>query len=256
MPDYHSFISRIYSKLGIDLSLYKEAQMKRRLTSLRNKHGFSDFSTYFHALNQDEQLLHEFTDRITINVSEFFRNPKRWDVLRKSIIPSLIKNKQKLSIWSAACSTGEEPYSIAILFKEYFPKIDIKILATDIDENILGKAKQGIYKEQSLKEIQDILKRKYFKPEHHLYKVDPSIKANITFKKHNLLADPYPPNIDLILCRNVLIYFTDDAKESIYMKFGKSLQKNGFLFVGSTEQIFNPNYYGLHLYDTFFYQKS
>lgn len=72
MPDYHSFISRIYSKLGIDLSLYKEAQMKRRLTSLRNKHGFSDFSTYFHALNQDEQLLHEFTDRITINVSEFF----------------------------------------------------------------------------------------------------------------------------------------------------------------------------------------
>src|SRR5699024_10252812 len=130
--DYYSFINNIHNKLDIDLYLYKENQMKRRLTTLRNKRGFSNFKTYYEALRKDEQLLEEFIDRITINVTEFYRNPKRWDVLQKDIFPKLIKQSQTLNIWSAACSTGEEPYSIALMLTEYFPHVSFNILATDL----------------------------------------------------------------------------------------------------------------------------
>src|SRR5690625_5274027 len=107
--DYNKFTGSILKKTGIDLKLYKERQMKRRITWLRDKRGYPDFSAYFKALAKDEELLTEFTDRITINVSEFYRNPKRWLVLKDKILPSLLKENKKFrfTIWSAACSTGE-----------------------------------------------------------------------------------------------------------------------------------------------------
>ena len=107
---------------------------------------------YYNALLNDTTLLEEFVDRITINVSEFYRNPRRWEVLKDKIIPELTKKKQ-LNIWSAACSTGEEPYSLLIMMKDHFPDVKVSVLATDIDEKILEKAQQGIYKEQALKEL-------------------------------------------------------------------------------------------------------
>jgi len=254
--DYIQFISRINRKLGIDLSLYKEAQMKRRITSLRNKRGYTDFVSFYRALEEDETLLEEFTKRLTINVSEFYRNPKRWDVLEKEIITLLVTKKNKLTIWSAACSTGEEPYSISMLLSETFPDIQATIIATDIDEFVLKQAKQGVYQEQSLKNLSPYFKKKYFTHENNLYYINKSVKNTIAFKKHNLLADHYPENVDLLICRNVLIYFTDQAKEIIYQKFSSSLNEQGILFVGSTEQIFNSDRYNLKLFDTFFYQKN
>lgn len=255
--DYEKFIAKIKGKLGIDLNLYKEAQMKRRITSLRDKKGFNDFLSYFSALEKNKELMDEFTKRLTINVSEFYRNAKRWDVLQEKIIPLLLEKPQKqLTLWSAACSTGEEPYSLAILLNEYFPNVSIKIIATDIDDTVLKQAKQGVYPKQALKNLPDHLKNKYFDFEHNLYHVKSSIKKHIEFRKHNLLADPYPKNIDLLVCRNVLIYFTDEAKSSIYRNFSASLVNKGVLFVGSTEQIFNSDQYNLSLIDTFFYQKG
>ncbi|WP_047980046.1 CheR family methyltransferase [Ornithinibacillus contaminans] len=254
--DYHLFTENIYMKFGIDLKQYKEAQMKRRLTSLRDKRGFHDFQKYYIALTKETELLHEFMDRITINVSEFYRNPKRWEVLKDTIIPLIKPNQGELKIWSAACSTGEEPYSIAILLKEYFPGIQPTILATDIDEKVLERAKTGAYLEQALKDLPKSLKQKYFTKNGELFEVDPTLKRLINFKKHNLLEDNYPKNVDLIVCRNVLIYFTDQAKDKIYHNFATSLSQNGVLFVGSTEQIFSPNKFGLKLIDTFFYQKE
>lgn len=252
---YTEFIALIKKKLGIDLSLYKEAQMKRRIISLRSKRGFKDFTSYYHALNNDADLLQEFTDRLTINVSEFYRNPQRWSVLQNKVLPMLFENKRKINIWSAACSTGEEPYSLAIMLKEFFPNKEVSIIATDIDENILKKAKEGVYQKQAVKDMPKPLIEKYFKKENELFYVDSSIKNSITFKKHNLLADRYFKNIDLLVCRNVLIYFTDEAKFEIYRNFSESLVDNGILFVGSTEQIFTPDQYHFSLYDTFFYQK-
>lgn len=255
LDDYLEFIQKVNKKYDIDLSLYKETQMKRRITTLRDKRGFSSYVQYYEAMNKDVELQIEFIDRLTINVSEFFRNIKRWDVLKDKVIPHISHNKSRISIWSAACSTGEEPYSIAILFKEYFPHVQIEILATDIDDKALSKAKEGLYFEQSLKEVPPSLKQKYFTKTQAKYKVDPALRRNITFKKHNLLAERYPTNYDLIICRNVLIYFTDEAKEQIYTGFSNSLINQGVLFVGSTEQIFSPEKYNFKLLDTFFYQK-
>ncbi|MFZ3578165.1 CheR family methyltransferase [Virgibacillus sp. DJP39] len=257
MPErYSEFIIHIKRKLGIDLGLYKETQMKRRIISLRNKRGYTNFESYGAAMDHDPILLQEFIDRLTINVSEFYRNPKRWDVLCNEILPSLLQGTREINIWSAACSTGEEAYTLAMLAAEFFPKHSVKITATDIDEQALAKAKQGIYQVQALKDLPAKLKDKYFSVNHGLYHVDSDLKKMIHFKKHNLLADKYPSNMDLIVCRNVLIYFTDNAKEIIYNNFSKSLKGKGVLFVGSTEQIFTPKIYDLELLDTFFYQKS
>lgn len=254
--EYSEFILHIKRKLGIDLSLYKEKQMKRRVTSLRNKRGYSNFHTYGLAMDQDQPLLQEFVDRLTINVSEFYRNPKRWQVLQQKILPMLFEQTKEIKIWSAACSTGEEAYSLAMMVLEYFPKLSCKIIATDIDDQALVQARQGIYQEQALKELPTGLKNKYFTVQHGLYHVNPELKKIIQFKKHNLLADQYPNKVDLIVCRNVLIYFTDGAKETIYANFSKALLNSGVLFVGSTEQIFTPQTFNLLLIDTFFYQKN
>lgn len=253
---YEGFIQNIKKMTGIDLSLYKEGQMKRRLTSLYEKKGYKSFQEYFHAIQSSKDILNEFLDRMTINVSEFYRNQKRWDVLEKKILPSLISSSSKLKVWSAACSTGEEPYTIAMILSKFLPLHQIQVLATDIDENVIARAKLGIYPERSLAEVPEDMKKKYFKLEGNgHYKVADEIKRTVTFKKHNLLGEPFDSNYDLIVCRNVLIYFTEEAKNTLYYKFSSALKKNGVFFVGSTEQIFNPNKYQLETLDTFFYKK-
>ncbi|HIV75423.1 MAG TPA: chemotaxis protein CheR, partial [Candidatus Pseudogracilibacillus intestinigallinarum] len=145
MTDYEQFIAKVYDKTGIDLQLYKEQQMRRRLTSLRNKRGYTTFSQYFDAMVKNETLMEEFMDRMTINVTEFYRNPRRWNVLQEKVIPKLTEGKRQMKIWSAACSTGEEPYSLAIMLKEYFPQLRVTILATDLDDEALKRAKEAKY---------------------------------------------------------------------------------------------------------------
>lgn len=256
MPDYQAFTEMIKKKTKIDLNLYKEVQMKRRLTSLRDKKGFTTFRSYYQAIDKDHELMEEFLDKMTINVSEFFRNSKRWDVLENKILPDMLKKKSKLKIWSAACSTGDEPYTIAMILKQYIDLKNVSILATDIDDKILERAKQGIYTERALKEVPQDFKDKFFVHKDSLYIIDDQLKKSITFKKHNLLNDPFPQGFDLIICRNVMIYFTDEAKTQIYGKFSESLVDEGVFFVGSTEQIFSPEKYKLKLLDTFFYTKQ
>ncbi|AGE63921.1 hypothetical protein Bateq7PJ16_2526 [Bacillus subtilis] len=255
MDTYSVFTTKWKQLTGVDLTLYKEAQMKRRLTSLYEKKGFQSFKDFAAALEKDQALLNETLDRMTINVSEFYRNYKRWEVLETAILP-LIKTSRPLKIWSAACSTGEEPYTLAMLLDQQKGLPGYQILATDIDEKALEKAKKGVYQERSLQEVPLSVKDRYFTQNaNRSYEVKPEIKKNITFKKHNLLADRYEQDFDLIVCRNVFIYFTESAKEELYLKMAHSLKKNGVLFVGSTEQIFNPEKFGLVPADTFFYQK-
>lgn len=252
MSDYLSFIEKIHRKTGIDLSLYKEAQMKRRLTSLRERRGFSSFGDYYLAMEKDQLLFEEFLQRMTINVSEFFRNPKRWDVLENRIIPRLLQQKTPLKIWSAACSTGEEPYTLAIMLDTILQKEKVSILATDIDAAILERAKVGFYPERSIKEVPLNVLSKYFIKEPLGYKVQDDIKKRIQFKQHNLLSTTYDTGFDLIVCRNVMIYFTEEAKDQLYKKFNDALKPGGVLFVGSTEQIYNPQKYNFVTEDTFF----
>jgi chemotaxis protein methyltransferase CheR len=252
---YEQFIIQIKRKTGIDLSLYKEVQMKRRLKSLYEKKGFSSFQDFYKEINKNQNLLVEFLDRLTINVSEFFRNYKRWEVLESKILPQILKNNKHPKIWSAACSTGEEAYTIAMIVSCLIGFSDSRILATDIDGNALARAKNGVYSEKSVNEVPESFKQRYFKQHGEYYYISNEIKKMVTFKKHNLLADPFEGPYDLIICRNVLIYFTEEAKSKLYQKFSSALKKDGILFVGSTEQIFNPGLYDFKTEETFFYQK-
>lgn len=253
--DYEGFKLQVYELTGVDLSMYKQNQMKRRIDSFITKCGCEGYEEYFNILQQDKTNLYDFKSYITINVTEFYRNPLQWEALINDILPNLISSGRKLKVWSAACSTGDEAYSLAIALKSVIPVGQIEIIATDIDKDILIKAKEGRYIEKNLCNIPQKYIDKYFVKEGEEYLIVEDIKKCVNFKEHNLLQDSYPSDIDLIVCRNVLIYFTEEAKRDIYGKFNKSLSENGVLFVGSTEQIIMSQEYGFESNKIFFYNK-
>ena len=252
---YDKFKKDIYALTKIDLNAYKEKQMKRRIDNLITKRKMKTYDEYVAALKVNPILFDEFVSYLTINVSEFYRNPEQWDYLEKKVFPDLIsKYGHGIKIWSAACSTGDEPYSLVMLLSKFLPLDKIKILATDIDEQVIAKAKVGIYEKGSLKALPEEFIKKYFvKLTETSYQIKEEIKKCVEFKKSNLLKDPYPTGCHLIVCRNVLIYFTEEAKLDVYRKFNTSLVSGGILFVGSTEQI--PGYRVLNYSSpkTFFY---
>lgn len=254
--DFLLFIKSVKDYTRIDLAQYKEAQMKRRLTTLRLKRGYDDFKAYFQAMKQSKEMLNEFLDRMTINVSEFWRNRQRWEVLQKHFVPEMAKQSSRIKCWSAACSTGEEPYTLAMLMDELHLLDRVDIHATDIDDNVLAGAQAGMYLERSFREMTEAEKKTYFRETGGRFAVDAKLKSPIRFKKHNLLLDPYGSDFHLIICRNVLIYFTESAKHEIYQKFAQALRPGGILYVGSTEQIFRADQYGLESTETFFYRKK
>jgi len=255
--DFTQFIASIKAKTKIDLAQYKEAQMKRRLTTLRSKYGYESFAAYWAAIQKDSKLMDEFLDRVTINVSEFWRNPTRWETLEKNFFPAMLQAGGRIKLWSAACSTGEEPYTLAMIAARQQVLDRVSILATDLDNVVLAKAMKGSYPERAIRDVPADYAREYIvekAPDH--FEVVSRLKQAITFKQQNLLNDAFDSGYDLIVCRNVMIYFTEEAKQLLYHKFAKALKPGGILFVGSTEQIFNPSQYGLEPADTFFYRKS
>lgn len=253
--NYEGFKAQVLILTGINLSAYKENQMKRRIDALIKKNQCNHYEEYVHLLKSDRKVLEDFVAYLTINVTEFFRNPSQWEVLEKQIFPLLLEKKRSIKIWSAACSTGDEPYSIAMTLSQLLPLNQIQIVATDIDKEVLAKAQEGFYLERNLVNLPKSFKDRYMAPVEGGYKVKDELKRCITFKQHNLLKDVYPSNIDLIVCRNVLIYFTEDAKRDIYMNFNRSLVDQGILFVGSTEQIIMCQEFGFEPNKIFFYQK-
>lgn len=254
---YEVFKDDVLRLTKIDLNAYKERQMKRRIDSLITKNHYTTYKQYVEALKKDKALFDEFVNYLTINVSEFYRNPEQWVLLEKQILPDILKKTPSLKVWSAACSTGDEPYSLVMLLSKFMPLTKIKIIATDIDKQVLDKARLGLYNIKSLKGLPDEFLRKYFtKVNETNYQISDDIKKCVEFKEHNLLKDPYPDRCDLIVCRNVLIYFTEEAKEEVYRKFNTALKPGAFLFVGSTEQIIQPEKLGYNTYQSFFYLKK
>lgn len=255
MEGYEKFKKNILKLTGLNLSFYKERQMKRRIESLINRNHFDSYDSYFLELKRNSELFDEFINYLTINVSEFYRNPEQWDVLNKTILPKLLKNTSRPKFWSAACSTGEEPYTLVMVLSEHMPLSRINVLAVDIDENAISRAKQGVYSKKSLRKLPKRFVKKYFEEIGRSYKISDKIKSRVKFKKMNLLEDTYPSRCDLIVCRNVMIYFTEPAKDQMYTKFSNALNKDGVLFVGSTEQIIMPEKYNFKSNHTFFYKK-
>lgn len=254
--DYEYFKNAIYEMTKIDLNAYKEKQMKRRIDTLIEKYKIVGYDKYVKLLKEDKEKFEEFVSYLTINVSEFYRNPEQWDLMDKEIIPELIgKFGKNLKIWSAACSTGDEPYSLVMALSRHIPLNQIKIFATDIDKQILEKAKLGLYNEKSIANVPKDLKEKYFEKVGLSYRIKDEIKSRVEFKQHNLLKDSFPTGVHMIVCRNVLIYFTEEAKDKVFRDFCSSLQKSGILFIGSTEQIINYKEIGFGRKNSFYYDK-
>ena len=253
--DWEEFKAKLKRKTEIDLDLYKAPQMQRRIMNLARRNGYDKYSAYFDKVVQDKDDFAAFIEYLTINVSEFFRTPDKFAKLETDVIPELMKRSSRLNIWSAGCSIGAEPYSLAMILNDMTPTTRHRILATDLDIEILGKAKAGVYNENELKAMSEARKSKYFTRQGDKYAVSPDIKQRIEFKRHNLLKDPFETGFDLILCRNVVIYFTEEAKDQLYANFFKALKPGGILFVGATEAILNFRKLGYTSYQPFFYQK-
>lgn len=254
--DYEYFKKAVYDLTTIDLSAYKEKQMKRRIDTLIAKHKVVGYDKYVQVLKTDKKMFDEFVNYLTINVSEFYRNPDQWQLLEKEIIPELIQKFGKnLNVWSAACSTGDEPYSLVMALSRHIPLNQIKVLATDIDKQVIEKAKSGLYTEKSIAAVPEEFKKKYFTKIGPSYQISQEIKNRVEFKQHNLLKDTYPNNYHMIVCRNVLIYFTEEAKDEIFCKFQKALAPGGILFIGSTEQIINHREMGFNRKNSFYYER-
>ncbi|WP_328702020.1 protein-glutamate O-methyltransferase CheR [Alicyclobacillus fructus] len=249
LDPYLDFLRHVRRLTGIDLTHYKRPQMERRLAHLRDRRGFSDFSSYASALARDASLLRELLDRVTIQVSEFFRNPERWAELQTR----LAAVHAPLRAWSAGCAQGEEPYSLAILCEELGLQADI--WATDLDEGALQAAARGVYAPRSLANVSRERLQRFFEPVPDGWRVRSPVRRRVRFERHNLLADPYPRDLDLIVCRNLLIYLTDAAKQAIIAGFAESLRCGGLLFVGSTEQLVAIDLCGLRPVAPFLYQK-
>lgn len=253
---YEEFKVDVLKLTKIDLNFYKEKQMRRRIDTLATKNGAKSYDEFVQMIKTDKDKFEQFVNFLTINVSEFYRNPDQWKLMDEQVIPKIIKEqKRPIKIWSAACSTGDEPYSLAMAFSKHIPLSDIKIMATDIDKQVIEHAKVGLYAEKSIAAVPDDLKKKYFTKIGNSYQISDDIKKCVTFKEHNLLKDTYPKDYDLILCRNVVIYFTDEAKDMIYKNFFNSLKTHGVLFIGSTEQISKYKDIGFNRMSSFYFEK-
>ena len=263
MDDYERFVIDFRAATNIDLSLYKRMQMERRLRALRDRYGYDTFSAYWTDVLQNPEHMNELVDRVTINVSEFYRNSDRWTYLQDVAAPELWRRQkrsprpQPMRCWSAACSTGEEPYTLALVLQKSVPLEDIEILATDIDVRALSVAREGRYALDTVRAVPSEIRRRFFAldPSDGTEKISAAIADRVEFRRHDLLRDPYGGDYDLIVCRNVLIYFTEDAKDDVFARFAKALNPGGVLFVGSTEHIPDSERFGLVARAPYFYQR-
>ncbi len=249
--------------LDLDLENYKDEQMRRRLDSWLVRSGSLDWNSYFQRVAEDPKEKSKFRDYLTINVSAFFRDPERWKSLAELVLPDLLREAKArspmndgLQIWSAGCSIGAEPYTLLILLDEVAPHRRHQVLATDFDQGALKKAIQGgPYSADEIQNLTPAQRNTYLNAGGPPYYVKTSFSKKIVFQQHNLFADPFPKNLDLIVCRNVVIYFTADAKDKLYRQFNAALRPGGVLFIGATEIIPRPQEFGFKNFGISFYKK-
>ncbi len=243
--EFLEFVQYMHKNYGIDLSK-KKVLIEGRLSNLIERKGMSSFGQYLDSVkknNKDEITM--LINKLTTNYTYFYREENHFKFLTDVILPYQEKNNKMktLDIWSAGCSSGEEPYTLAMVLDDYFKfsanQWKIQIHATDISENVLSKAREGIYSEESIKNLSEVYKKKYFdKSNDGKYQVKPEIKKHITFKVFNLMDPIIAKNkYDVIFCRNVMIYFNAETKINLVNKFYEASKQGGYLMIGHAETI-------------------
>ena len=251
--EWQDFYSKFKAKSGLDLNLYKANQLQRRIVSMMDEKKAKSLAEFWSSLAKEPGGVTWLQDKLAINVSELFRNPEKFRELEQKTIPSLLERSRTLKIWSAGCSYGAEAHSVAAILAKKFPG-GHQIVGSDIDQAALDQAKAGTFCEADMRGVPAEY-REYFSKNDKVWQADQRIRKYLTFRRGNLLADRFDSGLDLILCRNVVIYFTDEAKDELYKKFFNALKPGGYLLVGSTERIFKSEAIGFTQDLPFFYQK-
>ncbi len=237
----------IYGKSGIYISDTKKYLLENRLYKRLQERRLNSYEDYLYLIkySHDGDELKRLFDVVTTNETYFFREPLQFEVLTREIIPPLLRNGSgNVKIWSAACSTGEEPYTIAMLLKETpeMKGLRTEIVASDISEGVLASARKGVYSSYSVRNVPERYLKKYFTNSDDLYTLDPGIKSMVRFMNVNLVDDGHVRtlrNFDVVFCRNVLIYFDDSAKKKAVSNIYDALKPGGHLFVGTSESLHN-----------------
>ena len=252
MDDFSLLLGTIEKILSIRCGNYKEDYIKRRLLSRMNATGSAGYREYNRLLQGSTEEQEKLRNALTINVTKFFRDPEVFDLVKRDLIPQVMKRKNRIRIWSAGCSSGEEPYSFAIILAElalFHKDLDASIYATDIDQEILKKAREGVYDKSALENLSENQVRRNFtqRPDGR-FEVRPHLKERIRFQHHDLMGGvPVSRNLDIISCRNVTIYFTENQKNDLAREFYAGLDTEGFYIMGMSEflskdvsTLFNP----------------
>ncbi|MEW6243922.1 MAG: protein-glutamate O-methyltransferase CheR [Bacillota bacterium] len=255
---YSLFCKRVEQLTGVDLSKYKPRQMERRLGTLMQRLGAQDYGQLAAMMQRQPDVLRQFMDFFTINVSEFFRNPERFEYLREYVLSPMLTEKRRLRVWSAGCAGGAETYSVAILLHELRALRTSRVVGTDVDRSALAFAQAGTYSGAFLRNLDESRLARYFKPAGEgQYTIRPEIKGYTEFKWGDLLQVPYDGGPwDLILCRNVVIYFTEEAKAMVFEDLVSALTPGGVLFIGGTETVTGPARAHLEPIAPFMYRKK
>jgi len=240
--DFEQFIKEAAPLLDLQWRRFKRGGIKRKVERRIAELGLSHFEEYLSKIKEDPEEKSCLSQILTVTITRFFRDTKAFDTLEDFIIPTMVENlgEGDLKIWSIGCANGEEPYSLSMLWKEKFEKkfaqVRLIILATDINENVLARAKEGRYKKSGLKEVPEGMVRRFFKMDNGFYILDQTVRESVEFKKHDIIHEEPFSGMDIIFCRNLAFtYFPKECQMNVLRKIVASLRENGYLVIGKDE---------------------
>ena len=254
--DFVDFCEGVRRICQVDLSQYKRGQMERRVRSFADRKGIADLDQYLILLRRSPDEVDEFLDRVTINVSQLWRNPEQWALLSERVLPELGEDG-RVRAWSAGASYGAEAYTLAAIAKDSAPRATVSITGTDIDKRMVARAREGFFTEDDARTAPRRQLDRWFDPVAGGYQAKADLKQIVRFEVGDLLrVRPKRSAFDLVLCRNTVIYFNEEVRDALHARLAESLRPGGYLMVGSTERVSNADEIGLKPAHPFTYRKS
>ncbi|MBC7286477.1 MAG: protein-glutamate O-methyltransferase CheR [Armatimonadetes bacterium] len=255
IPGFEQFAAVVKRRCGLDLYAYRAQQLERRLKCFMYQMGAPTLHEAAQAISRRDDALQQFIDALGINVTEFMRNRSLFDKLEK-LLREMHARQPIHKLWSAGCSIGCEPYSLAIIMDRIDPSRRWQILASDIDREALNAARRAVFSEQYLKSLTSEEIRRYFTVTEDGWQFDRSLASRVRFSQMDLLRDPYPAQCDVILCRNVIIYLDPEPRQALLARLAEALRPGGILFIGGSESIGDAEKIGLEVVEPFFYRRK
>jgi chemotaxis protein methyltransferase CheR len=256
VDDYVEFCTFLRRLTGIDLSQYKRPQMERRLRTFYSNKGVNTLTEAITHLHADPARLEELLDRITINVSQLWRNPEQWDLIQKQLLPELAQEGQ-IRAWSAGCSYGAEAYTLATICHVALPGKRVSIQGTDIDKRMVERARLGVFSNDDARTAPENLMKIGFDRVEDGWRAKLNLRSMARFDTGDLLQMQLRQgSYDLILCRNTVIYFAEPIRDELHARLADALRPGGYLVIGSTERVSTPSTLGLTMQHPFIYRKA